>query len=255
MIDEVKQMLDSHLRWLKDSTRVKDIGDTWVEVTTPYLDRHNDMLQYYVRRSGAGFLLTDGGEIIEDLAASGCKLDSEKRKSLLSMTLRGFGITNNEGSLEVKATTNDFPLKQHSLIQAMLAVNDLFYLSKPVIQSIFLEDVAKWMESHDIRYTENISLTGNSGFHHHFEFIVPKSKNQPERIVETINHATKQATELLAFKWMDTRDARPQESRAFAILNDQEENVPAQLIDALANYDILAISWSERQSIVERLAA
>ena len=38
----------------------------------------------------------------------------------------------------------DFPLRKHNLVQAILAVNDLFYLAVPAGQS-FLEDAA-WLE-------------------------------------------------------------------------------------------------------------
>lgn len=53
----------------------------------------------------------------------------------------------------------------------------------------------------------------------------------------------------------DTRDARPRESEAIAILNDVETSVPQGSLEALANYDITAIRWTERDEHVEALAA
>ena len=102
------------------------MNGSWVEITTPYLDRHNDALQIYARSENGAFVLTDDSYIIHDLEASGCKLDTEKRKDLLQMTLNGFGVKLNHEAIEVQATPENFPLRKHNLIQAMLAVNDLF---------------------------------------------------------------------------------------------------------------------------------
>jgi len=48
MIDEIQVLLDKYLQWLKDKTVLRQVND-WVEITTPYLDRHNDYLQMYAR--------------------------------------------------------------------------------------------------------------------------------------------------------------------------------------------------------------
>ena len=85
--------------------------------------------------------------IIEDLEQSGCNIDSIKRRSLLKTTLNGFGVKDDEKVLRVTASENNFSLRKHSLIQAMLAVNDLFYLTSPIITSLFREDVEAWLNS------------------------------------------------------------------------------------------------------------
>ncbi len=83
--------MNQYWTWLREQTRLREI-DEWIEITTPYLDRHNDYLQIYVKRSDGGFVLTDDGYVLEDLEQSGCKIDSDKRQALLKMTLNGFGI-------------------------------------------------------------------------------------------------------------------------------------------------------------------
>ena len=50
MIEEIKQLLDEYARWLRDQSVLREVGD-WVEITTPYMDRHNDHLQIYARRA------------------------------------------------------------------------------------------------------------------------------------------------------------------------------------------------------------
>lgn len=140
MREEIQNLLDQYTRWLKDKTILKQIDDQWVEITTPHLDRHNDSLQIYAKREKNGFLLTDDGYIINDLASSGCAIDaSPKRKELLKITLAGFGVKLDGDCLIVHAAPDNFPLRKHNLIQAMLSVNDLFYLASPYVSSLFLK--------------------------------------------------------------------------------------------------------------------
>lgn len=161
MIDEIGKLLDAHWRWLKDKTLVRSSGEEWVEITTPYLDRHNDMLQIFARRGNSGFILTDDGYVISDLLHSGCKLDSPRRQMLLNMTLGGFGVQNNDGRLEVHSTVENFASQKHA-----------------------------------VRYTPNVKFTGKSGFDHLFEFVIPRSRQQPERILQTINRPSRDTAEL-----------------------------------------------------------
>jgi hypothetical protein len=255
MIQDIQKLIDNYLVWLRDKTQLREVAGDWVEITTPHLDRHNDFLQLYVKRQGNSIILTDDGFTIEDLTQTGCKLDSPKRQSLLRMALAGFGVQEREGKLEVQATDESFPLRKHSLVQAMLAVNDLFCLATPMVASLFYEDVENWLDVCDIRYTPNVKFTGKSGYDHLFDFVIPKSRKQPERILQTITRPSKDTAEATAFKWIDTKDVRPPESRAYVLINDQEQKVPSGVREALQNYDINAILWSERERAREELAA
>jgi hypothetical protein len=255
VIDEVRQLVDNYAQWVRDKSAIREIGDEYVEITTPYLDRHNDYAQIYVRRESGGFLLTDGGETIDDLRLSGCELDTAKRRDLLSATLNGFGVHRDGDSLQVRATATSFPLRKHNLVQAMLAVNDMFYLAVPVVTSLFLEDVANWMELSDIRFTQNVRFSGKSGYDHNFDFVIPSSRRAPERLIRAVTRPGRDMAEALAFAWVDTKEVRPPNSRFYALLNDDERSPNASILDALANYDITSVLWSERESVREALAA
>jgi Domain of unknown function DUF1829/Domain of unknown function DUF1828 len=253
-VAEIEKLLDDYRVWLTDRTTLREVGGDWIEVTTPYLDRHNDALQIYARQENGGFLLTDDSYIIHDLEASGCNLHTEKRQDLLRMTLNGFGVKLKSEALEVHATAQNFPLRKHNLIQAMLAVNDLFYLAKPIVESLFLEDVIAWLDANDIRYTPKVKFTGISGFDHLFDFVIPKSRKQPERIVQAINRPTRDNAEAFIYAWSDTREVRSVESKAYAVLNDTEHVISGGVTDAFRNYEIQPVSWSQRVGIVVDLA-
>ena len=254
MIAEIQSLLDEYTRWLKDKTVLRQVDD-WVEVTTPYLDRHNDALQLYVQRRNGGFLLSDDGYILSDLERSGCTLDSPKRQALLRTTLNGFGVRLENNRLELVATADNFAPKKHNLIQAMLAVNDLFALASPIVVSLFYEDVVAWLDLNDIRYTPRVKFTGKSGYDHLFDFVIPKSRQAPERLLRTINRPNADSAKAFVFSWLDTRDARPEDAQAIALLNDTEQSPAVGAVEALRSYAIEPVLWSEREHVRLRLAA
>ena len=254
-VAEIEKLLLDYRTWLRDKTTLRQVNGEWVEITTPYLDRHNDALQIYVRAENGGYVLTDDSYTIHHLDASGCSLHTEKRQDLLKLTLNGFGVKLQHEALEVHATAENFPLKKHSLIQAILAVNDLFYLAKPVVESLFFEDVVAWLDANDIRYTPEAKFTGISGYDHLFNFVIPKSRKEPERILQAINRPTRETALSFINAWTDTRQTRPSESKAFAMLNDIEQPVSGNVIDAFRNYQIRPVPWSGRAQVVPELAA
>jgi hypothetical protein len=247
-------LINRYYNWLKAKTNWREIND-WVEITTPYLDRHNDCIQIYLKRQGGEWVLTDDGYTLADLAQSGCEIDTPRRKALLATTLNGFGVQQTFDALEVKATEENFPLRKHSLLQAILAVNDLFYVARANVESFFFEDVALWLDDADVRYTSRVNFVGRSHYNHQFDFVVPKSRRAPERILRVINNPNKDTAQSTAFAWLDTKEVRPSDSQAFAILNDRDRHVGDAVQDALRSYDITPIAWSQREEFRERLAA
>lgn len=249
----ISALVDDYMRWLRDRTVLRQIRD-WTEITTPYLDRHNDYLQIYARKKDTGFKLTDDAYIITDLEQSGFTFDTPKRKELLRTTLSGLGVQREGDALVVNCTTDNFPVRKHCLLQAMLAVNDLFFLSSPASGNLFYDDVVSWLDSNEIRYTPNAKFTGKTGYDHMFDFVIPKSRREPERIVKTITKPSRDAAQSTVLAWVDTREVRPPDSRAYALLNDKER-VPPAVLDALTSYEVRPVLWSEREDFREELAA
>lgn len=252
---ELDELIEQYFKWLKDKTITRNINSTWTEITTPYLDRHNDYLQIYAKKEKDEILLTDDGYIINDLEMSGCSLDTPRRKDMLLTTLNGFGVQIQDNCLFVKANVNTFPEKKHELIQAMLSINDLFYLSAPYVQNLFLEDVINWFDKCDIRYTPDVRFVGKTGFNYKFDCSIPKSKNAPERIIQTLSTANRENATNLVFKWVDTKERRPLGSTLVAVLNDSEKNISDSINEAFKNYDIKMINWSQKEDSLSYLAS
>ena len=254
MIQDIQRLLDTYYAWLKDKTALRQVGD-WIEITTPYLDRHNDYVQIYAKKSNGSYVLTDDGYTLDDLETSGCKLERPKRRDLLKVTLNGFGVQLQDNRLEVHASPESFAVRKHNLVQAMLAVNDMFYLAAPMVANLFYEDVVAWLDVHDIRYTPNVTFRGKTGYDYHFDFVIPKSRQQPERIIQAINHPSRDTAQKVVLSWIVTKEVRSPDSRAFALLNDSEQAVSPAVLDALRIYDVRPIPWSQRETVREELAA
>jgi hypothetical protein len=88
-----------------------------------------------------------------------------------------------------------------------------------------------------------------------FNFVIPKSRKEPERIVQAINRPTRETALIFINAWTETRQTRPPESKAYAMLNDTEQPVPGSVIDAFRNYQIRPVAWGERAQVVPELAA
>lgn len=254
-MDNLKNLVDNYYDWLKDRTILKQINDV-CEITTPYLDRHNDYIQIYAIKDNDKYKLTDDGNTIKDLLISGCSLDSQKRQKMLQVILNGYGIDLEDKEILVTKTTNsDFPLKKHNLIQAIIDVNNMFYLANSTVESLFYDDVKSWFDTIDVRYNERIPFIGKSGYSRTFDFVIPRSKNAPERLIKTLNNPNKQNADSIIFDWLDIESARPEGSRPFVLINNEEKNISNSIMDSFENYNISAIPWSKKEEVRERLVA
>jgi hypothetical protein len=243
-MSDIQVLVDNYWKWLKDKTILKEIGH-YTEITTPYLDRHNDYIQIYTKFENGQYTLTDAGETLIDLEHSGFSMKSSKRQALLKQVVNGFGLEFGE-ELKVTASAENFPLRKHNLIQSILAVNDMFYLATPTIASLFHEDVTHWLEESEVSFISRVSFVGKTGFNHMFDHVVPKSKTSPERVIRAINNPNRARAESFIMAWHDTREARSENAMPIAILNDGDKSSVDGSIQALQNYNIYPILWSDR---------
>lgn len=255
--NECQKLIDAYVAWLRQGLAAEEVGGT-CELTTPFLDRHNDHLQIYATRQNGTIVLSDDGYILSDLRTSGLEIDTPKRRMVLDSVLKGLGVRTENNQLVVEASPNNIGQRLHSLVQAMLAVNDMFVMAQPRVASFFFEDVRNFLDSHDVRYTARVKLAGKSGYDHGVDFLIPKSRKRPERILQAI--AAPRKDNIFAYLWTlsDTRAARTEESAsgtdAYAFLNDQEQPVGGDVIEALKTYDVTPSIWSQREEYVAELA-
>ena len=115
MIRDIQLLYDDYMKWLRDKSSLKERGDC-IEITTPYLDRHNDHVQIFAKPIGKGqYMLSDAGYTITDLEMSGCALQSPKRKQLLDLTLHGHGVEVRDNVLQIPATRDKWSSSRRRL--------------------------------------------------------------------------------------------------------------------------------------------
>jgi len=246
---DIYHVVDSYLSWIKDNTFINAIsGDQQYKITVPFLDRHNDHVEIYIKEIDNGFRLTDDGFTIADLKMSGLNIDSSpKRDQIFKTILNGYGVkVDDDKNLYVDATLHNIGQKKHYLIQAILSVNDMFTLSEESVHSLFKEDVERFFRSEDILYTKDIKITGKSGLDHNIDFVIPATRTRQERLIKTINKAKKDTVMNALFSFSDLAEVRENTPSNIVIYNDFA-HVPSQdILGAFNNYAVEGIAWSLR---------
>ena len=254
---DYKQILDNYIHWIKDNSSIKVIKDDNVyELTTPFLDRHNDHLQIYVKRNDSNsFILTDDGYILNDLENTGIALDTPRRKKIFNTLLNGYGVKVGESNnLYLEANMSNVGQKKHNLLQAMITVNDLHTLSTENVLFLFKEDVENYFLSKEIIYTKDIKITGKSGFDHKIDFILSKSRTKPERLIRTVNNIKKDFVMSAIMAFTDIEAIREQETTNMIIYNDEVNPPNSDILNAMKMYQITDVPWTKREQYLQQFA-
>lgn len=246
---DCQQVITEYLKWIKDNTVVRTVEEGKIcSISTPFLDRHNDHLDIYMLKNNGTIKLTDNGYTVADLKMSGFEINTPKRESILKTALNGFGVKmNGNDELYVEATAHNIGQKKHYLLQAILAVNDMFNLAQETVYSLFKEDVELYFRSNDIFFSKDIKLTGKSGFDHNVDFLIPATKNRPERLIKAINTAKKDSVLSSIMAFNDINQTRETTTKNFVVYNDIEKEVSKDVIGALDNYGVKHIPWSKKE--------
>jgi len=247
---ECKQLVNGYVSWLKEELRIGQLDSSCV-ISTPFLDRHNDEIEIYVEKRGDAIWLTDDGYTLNDLRHSSVALDTDKRQRHLRSIIQGFGVRSEGDELCVSTTPKDFPQRKHNLIQAILAVNDMFVMGEESVLQLFKEDVEKFLQLKRVSHFRDVKLAGYSGFDHKFDFAIPPRGDKPEGVIQAINQLTRDRAASLAFMVSDVERERGKGSlAAYAFINDSDGSVNSEHLSALSVYGIKPITWSKRENEV-----
>ncbi|SUB74433.1 DUF1829 domain-containing protein [Peptoniphilus indolicus] len=224
------------------------INEKVTRITTPFLDSGNDLIEIYIEfKDTDSFYLTDDGITLADLAMKGVKFEKgSKRTEKLNKILLDHGVSSDMRSIYTLSSKKDLPLKLYFLAQAMQKVSDLYVLNKPSIINIFNEDVKTFFDKNNIRYMEDVVLMGKTNSGTKYDFIIPKSKKAPDRLIQTCNSIELGQTRSFLFGWLDTVDKRNDNSKLYVIYNDEIKKTNSDIEDALNNYGAKSIPWSKR---------
>ena len=252
-MDSHSQYADQYFQWVKEHTHEILLTSRTTRLTMPFLDSCNDCVEIYITHYGDILRLTDAGNTISNLELSNVKIIKSRKKILDSIT-NAHGIkVSEDNELFVECTPSMVSQKINSLTNCIIKVSDMLMLAMPNIKNIFSEDVRTFFDDNNIIYTENISVAGRSSYYANYEFVIPKTKKQPERFIVPINSPTQSYIKSTIFTWEDVRGNRNADSALYVLLSDTSHKIADEVKTAFTEYGISSILWSEREKHIEKL--
>lgn len=140
------------------------------------------------------------------------------------------------------------------MLQAMLAVTDLFYAAAPEVRTFFHADVRSWLDEARVRHVADGLYAGQSGYTHTLDCVVPGFDDKPERMLMSMNSHDEQGVRNFIVICADVIGAQ-ERAKPYAVLNDTHAAVEEREIDALRKHEITPVLRSRRKVHEEELAA
>lgn len=242
--------------WLYENIEQYRVSDSIYQLTLPFLDRNNDFIELFIKILENGkYCITDDSETINELKLSQFDIfNSPRRNEIFNTILASHGVSlSKDNELYIICSKGNLAQSKHMLSQCIIKVSDMFYLSRKTIKSLFLEDVQHYLDDNDIRYIENVSFSGKSKLMSNYDFGIGKSKNAPERIIKVINNLDLSQAKNTIFSWTDTVEERKNKSVLYTFIHDTDKKVSKDALNALEEYSITPVLWSNRNKYIEAL--
>jgi Domain of unknown function DUF1828/Domain of unknown function DUF1829 len=246
----INTLMDNYYSFLKEKTILSDdTGSEWVEISTPFTGLFNDTLDIFVKKQGKKIIFSDDGNTLSNLELSGMEISrSPKRKELLKRILINYGVKLINNELITEANEKDFPQKKLNLLSAISETNDLYFLARHTVASVFREDVKNYLDEQEFIYTPHFISKGSTGLEFTFDFQI--AYKNTEIVIKSFNSINKMNLPHFLFTWDDIKKVRERQSEkkvvGLAVINDIDKTVNAEYTEALDNYGAEHILWSER---------
>lgn len=157
--------------------------------------------------------------------------------------------------LYVNCDKQSLPAKKHMLTQCMIKVSDMFYLARPNIKSLFIEDVKDFFTQNNIYGIPDISFSGKSGLLSTYDYAISPTPNSSERLIKIVNNLDVPKAGYITFLWGDTKEVRPAGSKLYVFIQDTNKTISQKAVNAMKEYQIKPVLWSERDSYIRELTA
>jgi hypothetical protein len=247
---DIQKMISDYTEWLKAEITTANFGE-YIELTTPYLDRFNDYMQIYVRQNENGTLtMTDDGYIIGSLISAGMTFKkNSNRQKMINRIATSYGITIEGEEITALATAQNFPQKKHMMVQAMLAIDDLYIATPEGVKDLFMEDIETYFVANDIFYSKDFSLLGKTGTIYTYDFHLQRTREKPERFCKGFNKLTLSRRDLTLFNWIDTQEKRGDSGELIVLYND-ENTVTNEVLTGFDNWGVRTVPFSQRDESI-----
>lgn len=242
---DIKSMVNEYFEWLKQNYRTEKVNDFYI-VHTPFTLSNFDLIDILVFEKGKKLMLSNDGEILNNLFISGINFKtSKKRKNMLESFLYTYGLEINENEEIIKYTDSfRFAQDKHMFIQGLLAIDDMFLTASNRTKSFFLEDVKNFFDKEKIYASPNINIKGKSKMEHHFDFLLNRNEKHNERLIKVINNLNNlRDLKAILYSFKDIEDGK-RETDNIIIYNDTAKT-NNESVEALQYENISLFPWSE----------
>ena len=129
------------------SLRLESEGTDRYRVVTPFLYGDGDHLSIVLRRNNSVWELSDEASTYMHLSyeLDDRALDTGTRQKIISDALAFFGIEDDDGELRLAIEDDQYGNALYSLVQAMLRISDVTFLSRERVASAFMEDFKRFL--------------------------------------------------------------------------------------------------------------
>ena len=244
--------VNEYYEWLKKRTFVQKDGTTgWSVVSTPFVGLFNDTIYLFVKLQPNGnVLLSDDGNTLSNLELLGVNFKSSTgRRDILDRVKLNYGVSvAKDGEMSKTVVRKDFAQGKHDMIRAILELSDMANMSTHRIASIFRDDVKILLRDHKINVTPGFIASGRSGLRFTFDYMI--AKPEAEIVLQTFNHLDRPNLATFLFGVDEVKPVREQISekkfQPVAIINDEDNKIKGEYLDALRNREIDFMLWSKR---------
>lgn len=251
-------VVQRYLQWLADRFHAEGQGHECTLVT-PYEDPWGDLIEVTIRRlPGSGYIVSDGGETIDNLFQAGVDpLTGLSRKRLFETFLNDNAVVFEEGEIRaIAASDADLPRSLHRLITAAMSIQHLVYTAKPYAAATFREDVAKFLTEHGVSHTTGETLQGKAR-PHSFDIVVPERQGRIVGIRTLSTTRPSYANHLAVYSAFAYQDVKALGTPLFAVsvLDDRAPGIwTGEPLNILAVYSDATVYWSKRQDLLGLVA-
>jgi len=251
--NHIKNLLSNYI---DESIKVES-GKKECNLIFPIFGHDSDLIDFYIRESDEKnyrYYITDKGETIATLYTLGVEMkDDGTRNEILQSIGHGLNVLIKNDEIIAYANDNDLGLTLSKIISAILGVQYLRYISRPIHIPTFKRDVKIFLDDNRPDYAENVPIKGYSGeFKFHFSYI------QQDLYIDTLYATQVRDAQLISdeicLKKIDIKEIHP--AIKIAAIYDDVDKIAKNVwkepaLKIMNNYLDRCIPWSKKEKLLE----
>jgi len=145
---EIEKIAHNFREKVCDKILIASEGINRFRVFTPFMFEDGDHLSVVVKRDNGAWILSDEGHTYMHLTYDLDEKDLQRgtRQKIITNALSIFTVQDREGELLIPIQEDRYGDALYSLVQAVLRITDVTYLSRERVRSTFMEDFRAFME-------------------------------------------------------------------------------------------------------------